>query len=133
MSYAALILTMSLTALPPYLPLSFNDVGFCEGYGVHETSAYFSDTVYAKGLGYNQLQIACSDAVTLVGSVHGCALYRIEGQRPVTRIFWLDGRYCAMVHEWCHAANMSWHTEEFIQRLNSGDKTPACPLQRKQK
>ena len=124
------MLAIALAALPPYLPLSFNDDGFCASYGVRETNMYFSDTVFARGLPFDKLQVACADAVRIVGPVHGCAMYRIKDEIPVTILFWLDGSYCAMVHEWCHAANMSWHTEEFIRRLNSGDQNPSCPPKR---
>jgi hypothetical protein len=86
-----------------------------------------ASTVHAQALPFDELQVACAPAVVKSGPVHGCALYQNINGDVFTDIYWLEGSFCAMIHEWCHAANFGGHTTEFITRLRAGDQNPACP------
>lgn len=121
-----LVLAVTLSALP-FRPIDLNTSGVCTSYGVTETNTYYAATVHARALPYDELQVACAKAVVADGAVHGCALYQNVNGNVFTDIYWLDGSFCAMVHEWCHAINYGGHTTEFITRLRAGDQNPACP------
>jgi len=118
---------MVIIAAMPFKAVDLNERGLCESYGVTETNTIWSAKVNAQALPYDELQIACADVVTKGVSVHGCALYKKEGGNIYTEIYWLEGSFCAMIHEWCHAANFGGHTTEFIVRQRAGDQNPACP------
>jgi hypothetical protein len=116
-----------IIATLPFKTVDLDEAGVCTSYGVNETSTYYASTVHAQALPYDELQVACAPAVVKSGPVHGCALYQNINGDVFTDIYWLEGSFCAMIHEWCHAANFGGHTTEFITRLRAGDQNPACP------
>jgi hypothetical protein len=123
----ALILAMILTS-PTGEKVDLTEPGLCVSYGVVENDRIHTLRIQGESKTLEELQEVCLPVKALHNYevVHGCTMWRAHWDTVYA--YWLEGNWCAEVHEACHAWYLDGHTARFVERWwTEPDENTACP------